>query len=291
MAGTLQGVDNIEVARPRLRLFELWLEQDAGPASVRAGLYNLNSEFYANDSAGLLLNPSFGIGSELAATGPNGPSIFPSTALGLRVNVAFGEGRYARAAVLNARSGVLGDPGGVDWRFDDGVLTIAEAGTQGPTRVAVGAWRYSHRQQDIRSVGLSGDPVRHRAEGAYVLGEQRVFGSAEGPEGYAFLRLGVSDGATTPFRGGWQAGVLIGRPVAGRPESQLSFGLQQGVLARKFRDGLRDAGPAGPGRVRNRTDLFRQADPTDHPAARPRSGSATRAATTWRKTGSSQRCA
>ena len=27
LAGTLQGVDNIEVATPRLRLFELWLEQ------------------------------------------------------------------------------------------------------------------------------------------------------------------------------------------------------------------------------------------------------------------------
>src|SRR5687768_17493844 len=48
IAGTLQGVDNIEVAKPRLRLFELWLEQGVGRATVRAGLYNLNSEFYAN---------------------------------------------------------------------------------------------------------------------------------------------------------------------------------------------------------------------------------------------------
>ncbi|TAJ74685.1 MAG: porin [Phenylobacterium sp.] len=242
VAGTLQGVDNIEVTTPRLRLFELWLEQGLGPASVRTGLYNLNSEFYANESAGLLLNPSFGIGSELAATGPNGPSIFPSTALGLRVNVDLGEGRYARAAVLNARSGVLGDPGGVDWEFGDGVLTVAEAGTEGPTRVSAGAWRYSHRQEDIRGVGPSGEPVRRRAQGAYVLGEQRMFGSEDGPEGRIFLRVGVSDGATTPFRGGWQAGVLIRRPVASRPDSQLSFGLQQGVLGRKFRDNLRDAG-------------------------------------------------
>jgi hypothetical protein len=79
-AGTLQGVDNIEVTRQRARLFEAWVEQGFGDkGSVRAGLYDLNSEFYANDSAGLLLAPAFGIGSELAATGPNGPSIFPST--------------------------------------------------------------------------------------------------------------------------------------------------------------------------------------------------------------------
>lgn len=254
VAGTLQGVDNIEVATPRLRLFELWLEQGVGQATVRAGLYNINSEFYANDSAALLINPSFGIGSELAATGPNGPSIFPSTSLGVRVNVELGEGRYARAAVLNAKSGVLGDPGGIDWTFGNGVLTIAEAGVEGPTRVSAGAWRYSKRQEDIRELGPAGDPVHHHAHGAYVLGEQRVFGSDDGPEGHVFLRVGVSDGATTPFKGGWQAGVLIARPVASRPDSQLSFGVQQGVLNRKFRDNLRDAGGA-PARAESGVEL------------------------------------
>lgn len=242
LAGTLQGVDNIEVATPRLRLFELWLEQGAGDATVRAGLYNLNSEFYANDSAALLLNPSFGIGSELAATGPNGPSIFPSTSLGVRLNVELGDDRYLRAAVLNARSGVLGDPGGIDWSFDNGVLTIAEAGFTGPTRLSVGAWRYSKRQDDIRTVDPGGLPVRRGAHGAYVLGEQRLFESQDGPAASAFLRVGVSDGATTPFRGGWQAGVLIDRPFASRPDSQISLGVQQGVLNRKFRDNLRDLG-------------------------------------------------
>jgi len=242
VAGTLQGVDNIEVARPRLRLFEVWLEQAVGPANVRAGLYNINSEFYANASAALLLNPSFGIGSELAATGPNGPSIFPSTALGLRVNVALGEGRYARAAVLNAESGVLGDPGGVDTGFDNGVLTIAEAGFEGPTRVSAGAWRYTKRQDDIRDVTPSGEAARRHAQGAYVLAEQHLFGSDDTAQGHMFLRVGLSDGATTPFRGGWQAGMLIARPVASRPDSQISFGVQQGVLNRRFRDNLRDAG-------------------------------------------------
>jgi porin len=254
IAGTLQGIDNIEVATPRLRLFELWLEQGVGQATVRAGLYNLNSEFYANESAALLINPSFGIGSELAATGPNGPSIFPSTSLGVRVNVDLGAGRYARAAVLNAKSGVLGDPGGVDWSFGDGVLTIAEAGMEGPTRVSAGAWRYSKRQDDIRTVSPSGDPVHHHAHGAYVLGEQRMFGSEDGPEGHVFLRVGVSDGATTPFRGGWQAGVLIARPMASRPDSQISLGLQQGILNRKFRDNLRDAG-GSPARAESGIEL------------------------------------
>lgn len=244
VAGTLQGIDNIEVAKPRLRLFELWLQQSFADDRVTAlaGLYDLNSEFYANESAGLLIAPSFGIGSELAATGPNGPSIFPSTALAFRVNVALGEGGYARAAVVNAKSGVLGDPGGVDFSFGDGVLAIAEAGIEGPTRLGVGTWGYSRRQDDIRDLDPAGAPFRRRARGAYVLGEQHLFGGDDGPQATAFGRAGFSDAHTTPFKGGWQAGVLIARPLAGRPDSAISFGVQQGLLSRAFRANLRDTG-------------------------------------------------
>lgn len=59
--GTLQGVDNIEVPDAGLRLFEAWVEQDLGRgATMRFGLYDVNSEFYANDGAGLLIAPQIG---------------------------------------------------------------------------------------------------------------------------------------------------------------------------------------------------------------------------------------
>jgi len=244
LAGTLQGVDNIEVATPRLRLFEFWLEQGfaGGRGSLRAGLYNLNSEFYANDAAGLLINPAFGIGSELAATGPNGPSIFPSTSLGARLNLELGRGVYARAAVLNAKAGVLGDPGGVDLSLDDGALGIVQVGVEGPNRLSLGAWRYSRKQDDQRDIDALGAPVRRAAHGAYVLAERPVFGSEDARNGVIFLRAGVSDGDTTPFHGGWQAGLRVTKPFANRPDSDVSIGVQQGVLAGKFRDNLRDGG-------------------------------------------------
>jgi len=241
LAGTLQGVDNIEVAAPRLRLFELWLEQDfGGKASIRGGLYNLNSEFYSNDAAGQLLAPAFGIGSELAATGPNGPSIFPATSLGLRLNINLGEGAYARAAVLNAKAGVMGDPRGVDLTFTDGVLAIAQVGVTAPIKMSAGAWRYSHAQDDIRDVDAAGAPQRRVAQGVYAQAEHRVFGAEDGRSGTAFVRVGVSDGETTPFHGGWQAGLRIDKPVSGRPDSALSIGIEQGLLDRKFRANLRD---------------------------------------------------
>lgn len=241
--GTLQGVDNIEVASHRLRLFEAWIEQDFGDgASLRVGLYNLNAEFYANDSAGLLLAPAYGIGSELAATGPNGPSIFPSTALAARLRLQPAENTYVQAAVLNARAGVLGDPGGVDLTFDDGVLVIGEVGWAGATKLSLGGWTYTTRQDDIRAVDAAGRPQRRRAAGAYLLLERLLWGEDAGRKATGFVRAGLADGDTTPFRGGWQAGVLVEGLFASRPDSQVSFGVNQAHLAAKFRANAADAG-------------------------------------------------
>lgn len=242
--GTLQGVDNIEVARQRARLFEAWVEQGFGDrGSVRAGLYDLNSEFYANESAGLLLAPAFGIGSELAATGPNGPSIFPSTALAVRARWTPNEHVYAQAAVLNANAGVLGDPGGVHTAFDNGVLLIAEAGWEGRGKVAFGTWRYTDKQDDIRVLALSGDPAHSAAKGAYVLLERQLTGGEDGVrKTTAFARLGASDGDTTAFKGGWQAGLLVEHVFESRPDSAFSIGVNQAFLSGKYRDNALDMG-------------------------------------------------
>ncbi|MDB5433649.1 MAG: Carbohydrate-selective porin OprB [Caulobacter sp.] len=240
VAGTLQGVDNIEVAMPRAKLYELWLQQsvDGDRGSVLVGLYNLNSEFYANESAGLLLAPPFGIGSELAATGPNGPSIFPSTSLAVRLAWKAKSGAYARAAILNAHAGVPGDPGGTRFTLDDGALVIGEAGIEGDSHLAIGAWRYTRKQDDILDVDIHGDPLKQTAQGVYVLGEHRLAGdpSGDGPQWKGFFRIGFSDAKTSPFSGGWQAGVQRAPAFASRPDSAFSIGVDQAWLSSRQRD-------------------------------------------------------
>lgn len=243
-AGTLQGVDNIEVERQRARLYEAWIEQRfAGDAaSARVGLYDLNSEFYATEASGLLMAPAFGIGSELAATGPNGPSIFPSTALAVRLDWRANDALTLRGAVINARAGVIGDPGSVDLDFDDGALFVVEAAWHGPMALSLGAWRYSDRHDDIRDLDGFGEPLKRIAQGAYIAAERQLSGDDDArPAVSAFFRAGVSDGDTTSYVGGWQTGVLVQRVIPGREDSALSVGAYQGVLSSKFRDNLRDA--------------------------------------------------
>lgn len=243
-AGTLQGINNIEVASQRLRLFEAWIEQRLGArTTVRAGLYDLNSEFYSNDASGLLLAPAFGVGSEIAATGTNGPSIFPSTALAVRVDQGLGDAGYARVALLNAAAGTLGDPQGVNLRFDQGALLIGEAGILGEgVKLSVGGWGYTRRHEDLADTDAAGDPLKRDAWGVYALAEARLSEREGAPAVSVFARAGISDGRTTVFKGGWQAGVLIGTIFAGREDAQLSFGVNQGYLSRGYRRLLADGG-------------------------------------------------
>ena len=249
LADTLQGIDNAEVAHNRVKLYQFYLAKDFADAPLRlaAGFIDLNAEFYSNDAAGLLIAPAFGIGSELAATGPNGPAIFPSTALTLMVRAEPTNSTYASLALVNAESGVLGDAGGIPAVLREGALVIGEAGVTRFGKLALGAWTYTRRQDDLRLLDAAGEPLRQRAAGAYVLVEVPIGTSAqasepETPAASLFLRAGLSDGDTTPYSGGWQAGVLVNGVLPGRPDSQLSAGVNQAFLTSKFRRNEDDAG-------------------------------------------------
>jgi len=237
IAGTLQGVNNIEVAGADLLLYQAWVQQSFADdkLSVLVGKYDLNSEFYATDAASHLIAPPFGIGSELASTGPNGPSIFPRTDLAIRLR-AGDERHYVQAVAIRAPRGTTDDGG------RRSTLFVAEAGRQGRLSVAVGGWAYSRRQPRIIPPGVSTGPGEAASHGVYVSVETDLAGQAEQPGHWrAFARAGWSDGRTTPFAGGVQFGVTGQGIVPARPDSQLSIGVASADLSTPYRQ----ANPAG----------------------------------------------
>ncbi len=242
-AGTLEGVSNIEVARPLTKLFEAWVAQDLGRiGSVSLGLYDLNRDYYATESAGLLTAPPFGIGSEVAATGPNGPSIFPSTAAGVFWRSDEDRPWYVHAAVVDATAGVIGDPEGIQADFDNGAITLLEGGYEMGAKVSLGAWRYTDDQDDIRETTLGGDPVSQTAFGIYALAEHRLLDGGDAPAIDGFVRVGLSDGDTTDFEGGFQVGAQFSEFLAARPEAQAALGLRYAEINDKSQANFFDAG-------------------------------------------------
>ena len=240
LAGTLEGFDNAETTLDRPRLFQAYLQQDLGRAgsSVKLGYVDLNSQFYATDASGLLLAPPFGIGSELASTGPNGPSIFPSTAPTVALNLVPARDVYLGLAAISAEARVIGDPGGPAPLLRKGALLIGEAGWTGNGgKLALGGWTYTRREDDLHDTAPGGGALQRRVWGLYGLVEQPL-----GRQVTAFLRGGLSDGNTGTFAGSVQAGVRIAHCLPLRPDGQLSIGVHAGFLGPKFRASQADAG-------------------------------------------------
>jgi carbohydrate-selective porin OprB len=122
--GDAQMVSNLEASK-LTKLYQLWISQSfAGDhLSVLLGLYDLNSEFYATPGAGLFLNGSHGVGKELSQTGQNGPSIFPNTALAMRVLGTL-NGAYVQAAVLDGCPGTRENPLSASFAWNAGGRSV-----------------------------------------------------------------------------------------------------------------------------------------------------------------------
>lgn len=244
IVGDSQDVSNIETDVRALRLFEAWVDHGFldRRASLRAGLYDLNSEFDHVYAAELFLNSAQGIGTDFSQTGENGPSIFPVTSLALRAAFAPRPGIVARIAVLDAVPGDPSHPARTTIRFGQGALLVGEADIGGPSRRAgFGYWHYTEAFQDIGS-GASG----RGNSGWYVLGETLVAGGeARGVS--AFVRFGRAPGRFNQYDAFLGAGVVWRGAVTGNPDDVLGFALARAATGSPFR--------AATGAATNETDL------------------------------------
>lgn len=247
LAGDWQVVSNID-APDTWKVYELWYQQRWGDErySLKAGLYDLNSEFDAIATATLFLNSAFGIGSDISQSGVNGPSIFPTTSLALRGRAAFGGRFYAQAVVLD---GVPGDPDfsrgtQIELDRDDGLLLVGETGyLHEPAgvgdgryrKLAVGGWRYTAAVDE----DAYGNPVRARENsGIYALAEGSLLPERNDPaQGLAgFLRYGLADQHINRLDAFLSGGLVYTGMFPGRDADRLGVGVAYARNSQRFRD-------------------------------------------------------
>jgi porin len=217
-AGNLLNTSSVN-GRPAIRLYNAWLQQDigGGAVSIRAGLMNVDAEFFISQTASLFVNSTFGWPGILAVDLPGGGPAYPLSLPGVRVKLQPTPGVTLMAAVFS------GDPTGQDGSntlstqqpdgtlisFNGGALAIAEAAyalNQGkdakgpPVTLKLGGWYHSStRFQDQRfdSNGLSladpasdGLPRDHDGDwGWYVIADATLYqapgGNGGGLSGFA----------------------------------------------------------------------------------------------------------
>jgi len=239
------GVDNIETPEGAntVKLYQAWLQQTFldESLSVLVGLYDLNSEFYVTDASSMFIQPTFGIGAELAATGLNGPSVFPVASFAIRIKAATDSGYYLQTATMD---GVSGDPNNyqgthVQFNKGDGALNVIEAGMPlgvaerlHDSKLSLGVWRYTARFDDLL------DPtVKRISRGYYAMVEKGLHYQPDSNEACinGFVRAGKNDGDTSQFEMSWSAGLVFSSLISGRDQDQLGFAFAQQRNGEKYR--------------------------------------------------------
>jgi len=263
LVGDLQVTSNIDAVEA-FRVFELWYEVGEGPWSVRSGLYDLNSEFDVNETGGLFLNSSHGIGAAFGQTGENGPSIFPVSSVAVRAAVE--TGRYtARVAVLDGTPGDPEDPTSnqVDLGGDDGALVVAEAdvsaGESG--RLWAGYWRYTTDFDHGWATGQSG------SNDGWYIGTEHEFGLGSRSAAW-FLRYGTADERFNPLKEYIGAGLVIEAPLTFRPYDSLGLAVASAGAGEPYRRHLEQAG-AGSTSSENVWELTYRARFSEHFVLQP----------------------
>ena len=267
--GSFMGVDNIEVNTNTTKLFHAWLERSFFDEkfSILGGLYPIDSEFYVTEATGVFLHPAGGMAAEVAQTGVNGPSIFPTSSFGVRVKWRPTPRLSFQAALVDGVPGNPRNPHGTHIRFDrgDGTLAIFEIGLrpaeadlelrepekgvpQEPaakapenydsiSKYGVGYWRYTPRFDDLTETDGLGNPLRRVNRGAYFFAEQTVYREKDDPaQGLAlFLRYGVASGDVNTLDRSYSLGLRYRGLLPGRDEDEFGIGLTRGHAGAKFR--------------------------------------------------------
>jgi len=254
--GSVHSVSNIE-ALDSIKALEAWFEKNffENRLSLLGGLYALDGEFDVQETGSIFLNGGFGTGLDLSETGLNGPSIFPSSALGARIKIQLNNDIYVQGVVLD---GVAGDPSDTSRTKiildkDDGVLVATETGYhrrgdshENLVKIGVGGWVYPSDFDDLVEVDGAGNPVRRSGTyGVYGFAEAQVY--AEGRHSmdqglWIFFRLGYADEDVNQFQYYFRGGLAYTGLVPGRDEDVMGLGVSMAFNGDKFKTAIRNSG-------------------------------------------------
>lgn len=235
LVGDSQTLSNIETGTRAIRLYEAWIDQKIGSrVSLRAGLYDLNSEFDALDASGLFVGSAHGMGTDFAQSGQNGPSIFPSTSFAARLEVQPAKRWVIRAAILDGVPNDPARPGRMRIRLakDEGLLMVAEVQAplgSGNGKLLLGHWRYT-APFDL----IDGSGRRSGNAGSYIRGELPVI-DRPGGRIEAFARLGAANGRINTFNVFASAGLKLSGWLPSRPDDEFGIALATATTSRQYR--------------------------------------------------------
>ncbi|SNB44765.1 carbohydrate porin [Geobacter sp. DSM 9736] len=238
IVGDVQASSNIE-ADSKFKLYEAWYEHrfSGDRFSVLGGLHDYNSEFDVVEYGSLFINSSFGIAPDISQTGP---SIFPTTSLGLRLKAQPTEKSYLLAALYD---GVPGDPHdpprtAVILKEEDGVFAAFEAGMSAGQpgekdyyKLGAGAWLHTAEVENF-----DGHP-KGTNHGYYLIAEKTLFAESAAGQGLGgFAQVGWADDDWNQIAYYWGMGLNYTGLIPGRDRDSAGIAVGSARNGNKFMD-------------------------------------------------------
>lgn len=238
--GSNFAVSNLE-GLEALRLDELWLEQSLfdDKLKVKLGSIAADTEFFVSDTAAVFINGTFGWPGITASDMIQGGPGYPLTSMGVRVEYTPNDKLTLLAAVFN---GSPADPfaedeqkanrHGVDFRFGDGELVMAEAQYKYdiglPGTIKLGGWTQLDAPEGFYVDFNSGKNIGSDY-GLYGIIDQQIWKGDGDKSVNVFGRFSGSPGDRSPMDFYFDTGILFTGFVPGRARDAFgaAFGFGQ----------------------------------------------------------------
>ncbi|MCC6947355.1 MAG: carbohydrate porin [Bradyrhizobiaceae bacterium] len=283
--GSIADPSNID-ALPTTRLFTAWFEQDFGRFSIRAGQLAADDEFLVSDTAGGLLNGTFGWATIMSANLPSGGAAYPLATPGVRLQVNPAENLSFLAAAFSgdpAGRNCSDDPQicnrhGTTFSFSGGAFLIGEAqvhvnqeeDAKGlAAAYKIGAWYHTGNFADQR-YGIDGtgaivslatapdDALYHSGNwGMYAVVDRMIWRAGERSTSI-FVRGGVSPSNRNLLSWYIDGGIGFKGLIPSRADDTLTVGVAYSRISKAAialdQDTLALSGPPYP--IRNAETVF-----------------------------------
>ncbi len=254
LGGNLMTASNIE-ARTVTQLYTLWLEQSLADdrIAVRLGQLAADDEFMASDTAGNLINGTFGWAAAASANMTQGGPAYPLADPGIRL-------RFSSTKEITVLTGVFaGNPGGegcagdpqlcnghgTTFSLSGGTLWIGEVQyAAGGGIYKLGAWRETGAFPNQ----LTGANDKRGDWELYGIADRRLW-TRPGTEDQGlsvFVRVAGSPEDRNQVAWYVDGGFGFKGPFAGRPDDTLTLGVAYAAISDDAAAADRAAGPPTP---------------------------------------------
>lgn len=229
------------------RVYQAYYDQRVGDTDLRVGIMDLETEFGATRPMDVFFNGAYAWNSALDASGRNGPSTYPNTALGVRVRQKIDDQWSVQLAVTD---GVPDDPAApqanaINFNDRNGAFIIGQVNytPSRTTKLIAGIWDYTG-QFDALGETTAGGVQREvfGSRGGYVGGTTRIYSPGPHRGLDLFANVGIADPRTNIVGASFNAGLNYTGLLESRPRDQ--FGVAAGVVqaSNPFKQMLLDAG-------------------------------------------------